>query len=88
MGRNSQTSTLVPNLTIVTFKMWAYSPQITENGIFWYKFAQKRYTPLSDFYNIWLRGGSQVRTLVPNFIALALKYGHSPQNREKSQFLV
>jgi len=26
MGRNSQARTLVPNLTIVTFKMWAYNP--------------------------------------------------------------
>jgi len=25
---------------------------------FWYKFAQKGYTPLSDFYKIWLEGGS------------------------------
>ena len=39
------------------FKMWAY-PKIAETGNFWYKFAQKGYTPLSDFYNIWLGGGS------------------------------
>ena len=35
------------------FKMWAY-PKIAETGNFWYKFAQKRYTPLSDFHKIWL----------------------------------
>jgi len=29
-GRDSQARTFVPNLTIVTFKMWAYSPKITE----------------------------------------------------------
>jgi len=56
MGRNLQARTLVPNLTTVTFKMWAYtySPQIAEIGNFWYKFSPKGYTPLSDFYKIWL----------------------------------
>jgi len=39
----------MPNLTIVTFKMWAYSPKIAEIGNFWYKFAQKGYNLLSDF---------------------------------------
>jgi len=29
--------------------MWAYAPKIVEIGNFWYKFAHKRYTPLSDF---------------------------------------
>jgi len=28
--------------------------KIAEIGNFWYKFAQKGYTPLSDFYKIWL----------------------------------
>ena len=42
---------------------WVYkcgptAPQITKIGIFAYKFAQKGYTPLSDFYKIWLGGGS------------------------------
>jgi len=32
-------------------------PKIAEIGNFWYKFAKKGYTPLSDFYKIWLRGG-------------------------------
>jgi len=49
MGRNSQAHTLVQNLTFVTFKMWACSPTIAEISNFWYKFAQKGYTPLSDF---------------------------------------
>jgi len=55
---DSQARTLLPNLTVVTFKMWAYSPKIAEICNFRYKFAQKRYIPLSDFYNIWLGGGS------------------------------
>jgi len=29
-------------------------PKIAEIGNFWYIFAQKEYTPLSDFYKIWL----------------------------------
>jgi len=67
LGSDSQARTLLPNLTIVTFKMWAYTPKITKIGNFWYKFAQKGYTPLSDFYKIWLRGrGTQARTLMPN----------------------
>jgi len=38
--------------------MWAYSPKIAKISIFWYKFAQKVYTPLSDFLNkIWLGEG-------------------------------
>jgi len=55
---NSQALTLVPNLTIVTFKLWLTAPKIAEIGNFWYKFAKKGYTPLSDFYKIWLGGGS------------------------------
>jgi len=27
LGSDSQARTLLPNLAIVTFKMWAYSPQ-------------------------------------------------------------
>ena len=55
---DSQVRTLVPNLTIVPFKIWAYSLKIAEIGNSLYKCAQKVYTPLSDFYNIWLSGGS------------------------------
>ena len=29
--------------------MWAYSPQNAEIGNFWYKFAQKGYTPYATF---------------------------------------
>jgi len=32
-------------------------PQIAEIGNFWYKFAKKGYTPLTDFYKIWLVEG-------------------------------
>jgi len=41
MGRYSHARTLVPYLTVVTFKMWAYTPKIAKIGNFWYKFAQK-----------------------------------------------
>jgi len=37
----------------------ASPPQITEIGNFWYKFAQKGYTSLSDFYKIWVGEGLQ-----------------------------
>jgi len=33
------------------------APQITKIGIFWYKFAQNEYIPLSKFYKIWHGGG-------------------------------
>jgi len=36
-------------------------------------FAQKGYTPLSDFYKIWLREGVPGHTLMWNFIVVALK---------------
>jgi len=32
-------------------------PKITKIGNFWYKFALKRYTPLSNFYKIWVGEG-------------------------------
>jgi len=32
---------------------------IAEIGNFGYKFAKNGYNPLSDFYNIWLGGGSR-----------------------------
>ena len=34
------------------------APEIVKIGNFSYKFAQKGYTPLSNFYKIWLGGGS------------------------------
>jgi len=42
-------------------KCGSTAPKIAKIGIFWYKFAQKGYIPLSDFYNI-LRGGGSLRT--------------------------
>jgi len=55
--RVSRVRTLTPNFTVLTLKMWAYTAKIAEICNFWYKFAQKGYTPLSDFYKMWLRGG-------------------------------
>jgi len=41
---------LTPNFTVVTLKMWAYSPQNRQNWYFLgYKFAKKGYTPLKRF---------------------------------------
>jgi len=38
--------------------MWEYSAQNRQNWcFFWYKFAQKKYTPLSEFLQIWLGDG-------------------------------
>ena len=39
--REFQLRNLIPNLTVVAFKMWAYSPKIAKNANFWYKFAPK-----------------------------------------------
>jgi len=58
MGRESQARALRPNFTVVTFKMWAYTPKI-KMVIFLYKYAQKKYTPYVIF------------TLVPNFTVVA-----------------
>ena len=54
----SRVRTLTPNFTVLTVKMWAYIAKIAEICNFRYKVAQKGYTPLSDFYKIWIRGGS------------------------------
>ena len=54
------------------FKMWAY-PKIAETGNFWYKFAQKRYTPLSDFYKIWLGGGRPRFAPLCQIVSLSVK---------------
>ena len=53
----SRVRTLTPNFTVLTLKMWAYTAKIAEICNFGYKFAQKGYTPLSDFYKIWLEEG-------------------------------
>jgi len=39
------------------------APKIAEIGNVWYKFAQKWYTPLSDFYKIWHVGAGQISRL-------------------------
>ena len=54
MGRVSQVRSLTPNFRIVAFKMSAYRRQNSQNCYFWYNFTKKGYTPLSDFYQIWL----------------------------------
>jgi len=59
--------TLLPNFTIVTFKMWAYSSKIT-NKFFSYKFGQKVERFLQ---NLAWGGESQVLTFMPNFTIVA-----------------
>ena len=51
------------------------APKIAEFGNFWYKFAPKGYTPLSDFLiqNLAWKRVSQVCTLTPNFTTVVLK---------------
>jgi len=73
LGRDFQARTLVPNFTIVTFKMWAYTPKSPKLIIFGINLPQKG-IPLKRFlqYLAWGRE-SQVRALIPNFTILALK---------------
>ena len=42
--------TLTPNFTVVALQKWAYGAKITKIVNFWYKFAQKGYIPLSNFF--------------------------------------
>jgi len=65
--------------------VWAYSPKIAKIGNFWYEFAQKGYTRLSDFLqNLGWGRESHFCTLMPNFTVVALKmWAYSPQNRKK-----
>jgi len=86
-GREPLVCTLMPNFTTGFKNVGLQPPKSPKIGIFWYKFAQKGYTPLSEFLQnlSWWRE-SQVRTLIPNFTVLTLKCGHSRKNREQSQF--
>ena len=72
--------------------MWAYSPKMDEIVNFWYKFAEKGYTPYVIYFfftKFGLGKESQVRTLMPNFTAVALKmWAYSPQNHHNWYFLV
>jgi len=54
----SQVRTLATNFTTVTIKMWRTAPKVTEIGNFCCQFSQKGYTPLNEFYKIWVGGGS------------------------------
>ena len=60
-GRMSHVRTLTPNLMVVALKMWARMQacaKIAKIVNFWYKFAQKRYIPLSNSYKIWYGRGA------------------------------
>jgi len=82
----------MPNFTVVALKMWAYTGvKIAKIANFWYNFAKKGYTPLtnfspkgyiplSHFYKIFPRGGSPM----PNFTIVALKmWPYGSRNRQK-----
>ena len=53
------------------------APKIAKTGNFWYKFAQKEYTPLSDFFQIWPGGGSPrfapSRQIIPLWLYVDLR---------------
>jgi len=62
--------------------MWAYTTKIAEICNFWYKFAQKGYTLLSDFFKLSEGRDTQLRTLRPNFTSVTLEmWAYNPQNR-------
>jgi len=65
------------------------TPKIAETGNFWYKFAQKGYTPLSDFYKIWLKGGRLRFAPSCQIVPLSVNkiWEYSPQNRQNWYFL-
>jgi len=63
------------------------APKICEIGNFWYKFAEKGFTPLSDFHKIWLGEGIPGPHLCAKFHHFGLKnvmWAYSLKNREKS----
>ena len=65
------------------------TPKIAETGNLWYKFVQKGYTPLSDFYKIWL--GEDIEGLHPRaklcYCRLKM-WEYSPQNRQNWYFCI
>jgi len=81
-GRVSQIRSLTPNFTIVALKMWAYWCRNRQNCFSLYKFSQKGYIPLSDFYKIWRGERLQARTPLLNLTSVTFKmWAYSPQNR-------
>jgi len=82
-GRVSQVCTLRPNFAIVTLKMWAYNPQNRWNWQFFGINLPKRGIPLSDFYKIWLGGGSHRFAPSCQISSLWIKkmWEYSAQNR-------
>ena len=76
----------MPNFTVVTIKMWAYSPPNCQNWYFLVLICPKGVYPLKPFLqNLAWGRESQVPTLTPNFTIVALKmYTCSPQNLQKN----
>jgi len=71
----------MPNFTVVTIKMWAYSPPNCQNWYFLVLICPKGVYPLKPFLqNLAWGRESQVPTLTPNFTIVALKmYTCSPK---------
>ena len=57
LGGGSLRSAPSCQISPLWLKNMGLHPQNRQNWYFWYKFAQKGYTPLCDFYKIWLGEG-------------------------------
>jgi len=57
MGRESQAPPLCQILPLSLLKWGLIAPKLAKIGNFWYKFTQKRYTPLSNFIKFGLGEG-------------------------------
>ena len=93
MKSESQVRTFMPNFIVVTFKMWAYSPQNRQKlvifGINLPVFAPNGSIPISDFYKIWREEvvpGPHAHANV--FTVVTLKSGLTAPNRQKWYFFV
>jgi len=64
---------------LLLLKCGLTAPKIAEIGNFWYKFAQKGYTPLSDFYKIWVGEGQKCGLKPPKSQKLVIFGIYFPQ---------
>jgi len=81
-GRYSQARTLMQNLTIVTFKMWAYSPKNPKLVIFGINFPKKGIPPYAIFIKFELGEGVPGTHLHAKFHRFGLKmWAYSLKNR-------
>jgi len=57
MGRSPRPAPSCQLSPLLLLKCGLTAPKIVKISIFWCRFAQKGYTPLHDFYKIWLGDG-------------------------------